>query len=136
MSLGGGGFQVTQQALKGQLVGVVIFPAGEVADMAFHTNARCPGAPVNHTSGAWYAAVSSEILEGEHLKMSKESPNFDLDQLTEDVAEQIMFVVGESRSDPKQPVIRLLRQYLEQAQERTYDDALRGEQREERDQQN
>ena len=68
--------------------------------------------------------------------MSKESPNFDLDQLTEDVAEQIIFVVGESRSDPKAAVIRLLRQYLEQAQERTYDEALRGQQREERDQQN
>ena len=68
--------------------------------------------------------------------MSKESPNFDLEQLTEDVAEQIMFVVGESRSDPKQAVIRLLRQYLEQAQEQTHDDALGGQQLEEHDQQN
>ena len=32
--------------------------------------------------------------------------------------------------------MRLLRQYLEQAQEQEYDDALRGEQLEERDQQN
>jgi hypothetical protein len=68
--------------------------------------------------------------------MSEESTNLDLEQLTEYTVEQIIFIVGSGAGDPKAAVMRLLRQYLEQAQEQAYDDALRGEQLEERDQQN
>ncbi len=68
--------------------------------------------------------------------MSEESTNLDLEQLTERVAERIIFTVGSATNDPKAAIMRLLRQYLALAQEQAYDEALREQQLEERDQQN
>ena len=65
-----------------------------------------------------------------------EEPNLDVEQLTERVAEQIMFIVGSATGDPKAEVVRLLRLYLAQAQEQAYEEALREQQLEERNQQN
>ena len=48
-----------------------------------------------------------------------------LEQLTERVAEQIIFVVGSASGDPKAAVMRLLQQYLADAQEQAYEEALR-----------
>ena len=75
-------------------------------------------------------------LESEHGAMSEESTNLDLEQLTEQTAEQIIFIVGSAPGDPKAEVFRLLRLYLAQAQEQAYEETLRGQQLEERDQQN
>ena len=66
--------------------------------------------------------------------MSEESMN--LEQLTEQTAEAIIFTVGSAPSDPKAVVMRLLRQYLADAQEQAYEEALREQHLEERDQQN
>jgi hypothetical protein len=49
---------------------------------------------------------------------------------------QILFSIGGATSDPKAMVVRLLRQYLEQAQEQAFEEALREHQQAERDQQN
>lgn len=68
--------------------------------------------------------------------MKEESTNLDLEQLTESMAEQIIFTVGSASGDPKAAVVRLLRRYLAEVQEQAYDEALRGQQLEERDQQN
>ena len=68
--------------------------------------------------------------------MSEESTNLDLEYLTEQTAEQIIFTVGSATGDPKQTVIRLLRRYLADVQEQAYSDALRGQQLEKRDHQN
>lgn len=68
-----------------------------------------------------------EKLESERGTMSEESINLDLEQLTERVAEQILFSIGAATSAPKAAVMRLLRQYLADAQEQAYDDALRGQ---------
>lgn len=68
--------------------------------------------------------------------MSEETTNLDLEQLTEQTAEQIIFIVGSASGDPKAVVMRLLLQFLEKAQEQAFEAALRGQQREERDQQN
>lgn len=48
-----------------------------------------------------------------------EELNLDLEELTERVAEQIIFTVGSAPFDPKAAVVRLLRQYLEQALEQS-----------------
>ena len=48
--------------------------------------------------------------------MSEEPPTLDLEQLTEQTAEAIIFTIGSATGDPKEAVMRLLRQYLEQAQ--------------------
>ena len=68
--------------------------------------------------------------------MSEESTNLDLEQLTEQTAEQIIFIAGSAPGDPKAEVVRLLRLYLAHAQEQAYEEALREQQLEERDQQN
>ena len=68
--------------------------------------------------------------------MSEEFTNLDLEQLTEHVAEQIIFLIGSAPTGSKAAVMRLLLQYLEQALEQAYDEALREQQLEERDQQN
>ena len=65
-----------------------------------------------------------------------EESNPELEQLTERVAEQVIFIIGSAPTDPKPAVMRLLRQYLADAQEQAFEDALRGKQLEERDQQN
>ncbi len=85
----------------------------------------------------WYAAVNcrGETLECEYRNMGEESDKLDLEQLTERVAERIIFMIG-SAPDPKVAIIRLLRQFLEQAQEQAYEEALREQQLEERNQQN
>jgi hypothetical protein len=75
-------------------------------------------------------------LESEHWTLSKESPNLDLEQLTEHMAEQIIFTIGAATDDPKAAVVRLLRTYLAEAQEQAYEEALYEQQLEERDQQN
>jgi hypothetical protein len=64
-----------------------------------------------------------------------EESNPDLEQLTERVAEQIIFIVGSAPGDPKAEVVRLLRLFLAQAQEQAYEEALREQQLEERAQQ-
>ena len=58
--------------------------------------------------------------------MREESTNLDLEYLTEQTAEQIIFVVGSTPGDTKAAVMRLLCQYLEQAQGQAYEEALRG----------
>lgn len=65
-----------------------------------------------------------------------EESNPDLEQLTERVAEQIMFIVGSAPGDPKPAVVQLLRVYLEQVREQEVRDALHEQQLEEHDQQN
>jgi hypothetical protein len=68
--------------------------------------------------------------------MSEESTNLDLEQLTEETAERILFSVGSGAGDPKAIIIRLLREYLEKAQEQAFEEALREQRQEEHDQQN
>ena len=54
--------------------------------------------------------------------MSEESTNLDLEQLTEQVAEKIIFTVSAATGDPEATVMRLLRQYLADAQEQAYEE--------------
>lgn len=68
--------------------------------------------------------------------MGDEPMNLVLERLIEETAEAIIFTLSAAASDPKPAIMRLLRQYLEQAQEQAYDETLRGQQLEERDQQN
>lgn len=68
--------------------------------------------------------------------MSEESADLDLEQLTEQVAEHIIFIVGSATSDPKPAIVQLLRRYLADVQAQEFEVALREQQREERDQQN
>jgi hypothetical protein len=65
-----------------------------------------------------------------------EEPNLGLEQLAERVAEQIVFIIGSAPTDPKAAAMRLLRLYLEQAQDQEYDEAVREQPLEEHDQQN
>src|SRR5579871_2940380 len=96
---------------------------------------------------AWYAVSRDrhKHLENEYRTMSDETTNLDLEQLTEQVAEQIMFLIRQSvllvallQLLAAHRVFKcpLLRQDLEQAQEQAFEDAMRGEQLEERNQQN
>jgi hypothetical protein len=74
------------------------------------------------------------IWKVEHQTMSEEPTN--LEQLTEQTAEQIIFTVSAATDDPKAAIVRLLRQYLADAQEQAYEEALYEQQLEEHDQQN
>lgn len=47
--------------------------------------------------------------------MSEESPTLDLEPLTEQTAEQIIFTLGSATGDPKAAIMRLLRRYLAEA---------------------
>lgn len=81
-------------------------------------------------------ASKAGTAESEEQTLSEESIHGDLEQLTEQTAEQTISTLGAATSDPQAAVMRLLRQYLEQAQEQAYDDALHGQQLEERDHRN
>ena len=110
--------------------------------MCIAWNPRCVLSPASNAAldclGVWYAAMvwnQDEKLESERGTMSEES-NLDLEQLTKRVAEQIIFVVGSATVDPKAAVIALLRQYLADAEAQAYEEAVREQELEERDQQN
>jgi hypothetical protein len=75
-------------------------------------------------------------LEGRHRIMNEDSPNRNLEHLSEHVAEQIIFTVGVASGDLKAEIMRLLRRYLADVEEQRCNDATRGQQLEERDQQN
>jgi hypothetical protein len=70
--------------------------------------------------------------------MPEEYLNAALEQLTETTAEQIIFTLqpGAIQGDPKPVVMRILRRYLEEAQEQEYQDVLHRHHLEEHDQQN
>ena len=76
----------------------------------------------------------TQKLESEHRTMSEESPNLDLEQLTERTAEQIIFMIGAAPSDPKAVIMDLLRRYLDHVREHEYQEALREQRQAERDQ--
>ena len=68
--------------------------------------------------------------------MREESANLAPERLTEETAEAIIFTLSAATADPKAAVMRLLRQYLEQAQEQPFEAAMHGQQLEERGQLN